>query len=256
MPASPHDPIRLGIVGITGRMGREIVALAADDPAVTVTGGIAGPGNAIADVDGVPVVASLADLLARSGVLIDFSTPEVSVASASAAADAGVPIVIGTTGLDGAQMDVLRAASSRTAIWYARNTAHGVNALLGLLPQIAAALSGYDIEIVEMHHRHKKDAPSGTALALGEAVTAGLAETPSRTVRGRDGLSPRQTGEIGFHSLRGGGNTGEHTIVFASEGEEIRISHRALNRGAFAAGAIRAAKDLIGREPGWYGPQG
>ncbi|MGN6485841.1 MAG: 4-hydroxy-tetrahydrodipicolinate reductase, partial [Thermomicrobiales bacterium] len=148
MPASPHDPIRLGIVGITGRMGREIVALALDDPAVTVTGGIAGTGSAIADVDGVPVVASLADLLARSDVLIDFSTPEGSVASATAAAEAGVPIVIGTTGLDMAQMDALRAASARTALWYARNTAHGVNVLLGLLPQIAAAMSGYDIEIV------------------------------------------------------------------------------------------------------------
>ena len=253
----PTDaPIRIGIVGITGRMGREIVALAADDPDVTVVGGVAGPGNPAREVDGVPVLGALADLLAGVDVVIDFSTPEGSVASASAAAEAGVPIVIGTTGLDAGQMEVLRAASSRTAVWYARNTAHGVNALLRLLPGIAAALSGYDIEIVEMHHRHKKDAPSGTALALGEAVASGLPEEPTRAVLGRDGHAPRQGGEIGFHSLRGGGNTGEHTIVFASEVEEIRISHRALNRGAFAAGAIRAAKALAGREPGWCSPQG
>lgn len=247
-------PVRIGIVGITGRMGREIVALAADDPEVTIAGGVAGPGSTVDTVDGVPVLPSLAALLVQSDVLIDFSTPEGSVAAATAAADAGMPIAIGTTGLDARQMEALRAASARTALAYARNTAHGVNALLGLLPQIAAALAGYDIEIVEMHHRHKKDAPSGTALALAEAVSAGLPEPPARAVRGRDGLSPRERGEIGFHSLRGGGNTGEHTIVFASEGEEIRISHRALSRGAFAAGAIRTAKALIGREPGWYGP--
>ncbi|MGC4108198.1 MAG: 4-hydroxy-tetrahydrodipicolinate reductase [Thermomicrobiales bacterium] len=254
MMGNSSSPVRIGMVGITGRMGREIVALAADDPEVVVVGGIAGPRSAVTEVDGVPVVSTLTDLLPQCDVVIDFSSPEASVAVASAAADAEVPIVIGTTGLDAGQMDVLRAAASRTAVYYARNTAHGVNALLGLLPQIAAALSGYDIEIVEMHHRHKKDAPSGTALALGEAVIAGLPDAPSRTVRGRDGLSPRQGGEIGFHSLRGGGNTGEHTIVFASDGEEIRISHRALNRGAFASGAIRAAKALVGREPGWYGP--
>ncbi|MGC4193137.1 MAG: 4-hydroxy-tetrahydrodipicolinate reductase [Thermomicrobiales bacterium] len=255
MPAA-SGPVRIGIVGITGRMGREIVAHAANDPEVVVVGGIARSGSAVADVAGVPVVASLADLLAQVDVVIDFSTPAGSVAAVSAAAEAGIPIVVGTTGLDARQMEAIRAASARTAVFYARNTAHGVNALLGLLPQIAAALAGYDIEIVEMHHRHKKDAPSGTALALGEAIAAGLPEPPARTVRGRDGFSPRQAGEIGYHSLRGGGNTGEHTIVFASEGEEIRISHRALNRGAFAAGAIRAAKDLVGEEAGWYGPQG
>lgn len=253
---SSSAPIRIGIVGITGRMGREIVALAADDPEVTVVGGFAGTTRAVPDVGGVPVLASLADLFAQVDVAIDFSKPAGSVAAATFAADAGVPIVIGTTGLDSGQMDALRAASTRTAVSYARNTAHGVNALLDLLPQIAAALAGYDIEIVEMHHRHKQDAPSGTALALGEAIVAGLPQPPTRTVRGRDGVSPRQPGEIGFHSLRGGGNSGEHTILFASDGEEIRISHRALNRGAFAAGAIRAAKALVGSGPGWYGPQG
>ncbi|MGB3327343.1 MAG: 4-hydroxy-tetrahydrodipicolinate reductase [Thermomicrobiales bacterium] len=253
MPA-PAAPIRLGIVGITGRMGREIVALAAADPTLALVGGVARPGQTLAEVDGVPLWASLPDLFAAIDVAIDFSTPEGSVAAAQAAEEAGIPIVIGTTGLDGAQMDALRAASARTAIFYARNTAHGVNALLGVLPQIAATLAGYDIEIVEMHHRHKKDAPSGTALALGEAVAAGLPQPLTRTVHGRDGVAPRQPGEIGFHSLRGGGNTGEHTIVFASDGEEIRISHRALNRGAFADGALRAAKDLVGAAPGWYGP--
>lgn len=248
-------PLRIGISGITGRMGREIVALAANDPDVRVVGGIARSGNPVTEVLGVAVLPTLADLIAVGvDVLIDFSTPEGSVTAASAAADAGIPILIGTTGLDAGQLALLRDASTRIPLFYARNTAHGVNALLELLPAIASALAGYDIEIVEMHHRHKKDAPSGTALALGEAVARGLPEPPTRTVRGRDGYAPREMGEIGYHSLRGGGNTGEHTIVFASDGEEIRISHRALNRGAFASGALRAAKGLVGREPGWHGP--
>lgn len=266
-------PVRIGIVGIAGRMGRELVALATSDPAVTVVGGTVRPTTCMpstkfvissdveksllkgtSSINGIPVFTNLTDLLPDVDVLIDFSTPESSVATARHAAGAGIPIVVGTTGLTSEQLDVLREASSRIPVYYARNTAHGVNALQQLLPLIARALTGYDIEIVEMHHQHKKDAPSGTALALAEAITAGLETSEPQHMYGREGYAPRQTGEIGFHSIRGGGNTGEHTVIFASDQEEIRISHRALSRGAFAAGAIRAASDLVGKAPGWYGP--
>jgi len=249
------QPIRIGIVGIAGRMGREIVALATGDPEVTITGGTVRPGSDPTSGPGIPVYTDLSDLLPQIDVLIDFSTPESSVMAARAAAQAGTPIVIGTTGLSPAQMDDLRAAATRIPVYYARNTAHGVNALLRLLPQIAEVLAGYDIEIIEAHHRHKKDAPSGTAIAIAEAIASGLGTGDQQAyVHGRSGYAPRQQGEIGIHAVRGGGNTGEHTIIFASDQEEIRVSHRAFNRSAFAAGAIRAARDLVGQLAGWYGP--
>jgi len=249
------QPIRIGIVGIAGRMGREIVALATGNPEVTIAGGTVRPGSDQTSIGDIPVFSDLRDLLPRVDVLIDFSTPESSVVAVGAAAQAGTPIVIGTTGLSPAQMNDLRSAATRIPVHYARNTAHGVNALLRLLPQIAAALAGYDIEIIEAHHRHKKDAPSGTAIAIAEAIASGLGTGDQQPyVHGRSGYAPRQQGEIGIHAVRGGGNTGEHTIIFASDQEEIRVSHRAFNRSAFAAGAIRAARDLVGQPAGWYGP--
>nr|MBA3275442.1 4-hydroxy-tetrahydrodipicolinate reductase [Chloroflexia bacterium] len=189
-------------------------------------------------------------------VLIDFSTPASSVAAASAAAGAGRPIVIGTTGLDADQMALLRDASERTPVWYARNMSTGVSLLQRLLPEIARALAGYDIEVIEAHHRHKADAPSGTALMLAEAILAGLPDNGEHPfVHGREGQAPRQPGEIGIHAVRGGGNSGEHTVLFASDEEEIQISHRAYSRHAFAAGAIRAARAIHGQPPDWYGPE-
>lgn len=248
-------PIRIGIVGIVGRMGREIVALAAGNPEVVIAGGTVRPGSDLRSVGDIPVYTNLVDLLPQVDVLIDFSTPESSVVAAGIAAQAGTPIVIGTTGLSPAQMDALHAAATHIPVYYARNTAHGVNALLRLLPQIAEALAGYDIEIIEAHHRHKKDAPSGTAIALAEAIASGLGTGDQQPyIHGRSGYAPRQPGEIGIHAVRGGGNTGEHTIIFASDQEEIRVSHRAFNRSAFAAGALGAASDLVGQPAGWYGP--
>ena len=250
-----RHPIRIGIVGIAGRMGREIVALATGDPAIVVAGGTVRPGSDLTSVGDTPVFTDLRELLPQIDVLIDFSTPDSSVGAAEAAAQAGTPVVIGTTGLSPAQMDALRTDATRIPVYYARNTAHGVNALLRLLPQIAEALAGYDIEIIEAHHRHKKDAPSGTAIAIAEAIASGLGTGDQQPyVHGRSGYAPRQQGEIGIHAVRGGGNTGEHTIIFASDQEEIRVSHRAFNRSAFAAGAIRAARDLVGQPAGWYGP--
>lgn len=252
-----HTPLRIGLVGITGRMGREIVVLATSDPLLTVVGGV-GSGNA----------QELGGLAQQCDVLIDFSTPESAVAAASAAAESRKPIVVGTTGLDAEQVALLRATAARAPVWFARNMSTGVSLLQRLLPEIGRALGGYDIELIEAHHRHKVDAPSGTALMLAEAIMAGLASreqadredssclgmTTPAYVHGREGYAPRQPGEIGIHALRSGGNPGEHTVIFASDEEEIRITHRAYNRQVFAAGAIRAARAIYGQPPGWYGP--
>ncbi|MDQ3656678.1 MAG: 4-hydroxy-tetrahydrodipicolinate reductase [Chloroflexota bacterium] len=238
-------PLRLGLIGIGGRMGQEIVALAEADPSVIVRGGIGREDS-----------ADLANLVRDCDVLIDFSTPESSITAASAAAGAGRPIVIGTTGLEADQLALLRDASERVPVWYARNMSTGVSLLQRVLPEIARALAGYDIELIEAHHRHKADAPSGTALMLAEAILAGLSDAEAHPlVHGRAGYAPRQPGEIGIHAVRGGGNSGEHTMLFTSDEEEIRISHRAYSRRAFAAGAIRAARAIHGQPPGWYGPE-
>jgi 4-hydroxy-tetrahydrodipicolinate reductase len=163
---------------------------------------------------------------------------------------------VGTTGLDASQVAALRAAADTIPVWYARNMSTGVSFLQRILPEVARAFAGYDIEVIEAHHRHKVDAPSGTALMLAEAILAGLGERGAHPfVHGREGHAPRQPGEIGVHAIRGGGNSGEHTVIFASDEEEVRISHRAYSRSAFAAGAIRAARAIHSQPPGWYGPE-
>ncbi len=238
-------PLRIGIVGLTGRMGREISALVEVDPGLAIAGGV-----------GRQTVADLPAVAAASDVLIDFSTPDALAAVVEASASASVPLVLGTTGLTGEQVARVRALSERVPVWYARNMSTGVSLLQRVLPEVARALAAYDIEVIEAHHRHKVDAPSGTALMLADAILEGLDEPDGHpSVYGREGYSPRQPGEIGFHSIRGGGNPGEHTLVFASDEEEIRISHRAFSRQAFAAGAIRAARAIHGQPPGWYGPE-
>lgn len=243
MTASP--PLRLGLIGISGRMGQEIVALASADPTVVVIGGIRSA-----------TAAELDTLAGISDVLVDFSVPLATMAALDAAIAAERPLVVGTTGLATGQVASLRAAADTIPVWYARNMSTGVSLLQRILPEIARSLDGYDIEVIEAHHRHKVDAPSGTALMLAEAILAGLTtDEEHRLVHGREGHAPRQSGEIGIHAVRGGGNSGEHTLLFASDEEEIRISHRSYNRRAFAAGAVRAAKAIHGQPPGWYGPE-
>jgi 4-hydroxy-tetrahydrodipicolinate reductase len=248
--------VRIGIAGLRGRMGREIAALAANDPRVAVVGGLgrrtrgAEPGP-----DGVPLFAETADLLSEIDVLIDFSTPEGSVAHASACASSGVPLVCGTTGLDAGQLADLRAAAEQVAVFLAANMSPGVNAAIAVLPMLVRALQDYDVEIVESHHRHKVDAPSGTALALARVVadaTGGDLEGHARY--GREGSCLRERGEIGIHAIRAGGNPGEHTVILTGDGEEIRLSHRAFSRASYAEGALRAARLMASQPPGWYEP--
>jgi 4-hydroxy-tetrahydrodipicolinate reductase len=201
------------------------------------------------------IAADPGELLGEVDALVDFTKPEAAVAGARACAAAGVALVSGTTGLSAGQLDELRSAAERVPVFYARNMSLGVSALLAALPRLVRALAGYDVEIVETHHRHKTDAPSGTALALAEAIAAALeVDLADRATYGRQGIAPRQLGEIGIHAIRSGGNPGEHVVVIADEGEEVRIAHRAFGRRAYARGALRAARFVAGRAPGFYTP--
>ncbi len=186
----------------------------------------------------------------HAGVLIEFTTPEATVEHLSY----GLPHVIGTTGLSDGQLAQVEEAAKSVPVVLAPNMSVGVNLLREVVRDLAAKLEGYDIEVVEAHHRNKKDAPSGTALFLARAAAEGRNEKlEDVAVHGREGFSPREPGEIGIHALRGGAVVGEHRLVFYSEGEEVEIVHRALSRRTFADGALRAARFAARAEPGLYG---
>jgi len=241
--------IRIGILGAKGRMGRAI-ALAADELGATISGGI--------DQEGVVhgTYASLAELAAASDVLVDFTRPDALADHLQAAVTGNCPIVIGTTGLTPADHAAIDAAAKKIAVLQAANTSLGVNLLSHLVQEAAARLGPeWDIEIVEMHHRHKVDAPSGTALLLGDAAAKGRGvDLAGVADRGRDGITgERREGAIGFAALRGGSVAGDHMVILASEGERIEIGHRAESRAIFARGAVKAALWLAGKPVGRYG---
>jgi 4-hydroxy-tetrahydrodipicolinate reductase len=172
------------------------------------------------------------------------------------AARLGSPLVIGTTGLEAAEESAVRDAATRVPILWAANTSLGINVLFGLVDQVARRLGpDWDLEILEMHHRGKVDAPSGTALALGRTAAAARGiDFDEMATRGRDGITgPRRAGAIGFAALRGGDNIGEHHVVFAGMGEQLTLTHRATSRAIYSTGAVRAALWLVGRPPGLYG---
>jgi 4-hydroxy-tetrahydrodipicolinate reductase len=232
----------IGIIGASGRMGRAIAGL-------LEAGGEALPGGGI-DKDGDP-----SELARACDVLVDFSAPAALQANLAAATGAGVPIVVGTTGLADDHHRMIDEAAAHVAVLQAANMSLGVNLLAHLVRQAAARLGPeWDIEIVEMHHRHKADAPSGTALLLGQAAAEGRGvRLEAVSERGRDGITgPRTAGHIGFASLRGGSVAGDHQLVFAGEGERIELGHRAESRAIFAQGAVKAALWLAGRPPGRY----
>ena len=185
-----------------------------------------------------------------AGVLIEFTTPEATVEHLSH----GLPHVIGTTGLSEEQLAEVGEAAQSAPIVLAPNMSVGVNLLREVVRDLAAKLIGYDIEVVEAHHRHKKDAPSGTALFLARAAAEGRERSLEEVaVYGREGYAPREPGEIGIHALRGGAVVGEHRLVFYADGEEVEVVHRALSRRTFADGALRAARFAAGAKPGLYG---
>ena len=253
------------ITGASGRMGQMLIAEVRGSKALRLHGCLERPGHPWVGRDlgeamggaanGVPVGDDALEMFKDAGAVIDFTTPEASVAHAAIAAQARLVHVIGTTGFTDDQIASLTAAARHATQIRAGNMSLGVNLLVQLTRQVAAALDvSYDIEIVEAHHRHKVDAPSGTALMLGEAAAEGRGvrlETVSD--RGRDGITgARREGAIGFSAIRGGDVVGEHDVIFAADGERIVLRHIATDRRLFARGAVRAAIWGQGRQPGAY----
>ena len=234
--------VRIGIIGSEGRMGQAIAAVLAAS-------------NEHASAGGVDAGGDVVSLAGTADALIDFSAPTALQASLEAAQAAGTPILIGTTGLKETHFAAIEAAAAKIPVLQTGNTSLGVTLLAHLVREAASKLGpDWDIEIVEMHHRMKVDAPSGTAKLLGEAAAAGRGvDLASHSESGRDGQTgARAEGAIGFAALRGGTVAGEHSVILAGEEERLTLSHSAENRSIFARGAVRGAAWLIGREPGRY----
>lgn len=246
------EVIRLAVLGAGGRMGRAVVALGREDPRFDVTAVHARAGSCDLPT-GVIVSDNLQTVVNAADVAIDFTRPEFTGAIIAACTAARRALVCGTTGMDVAQRQALEAAGRDIPVLWAPNMSVGVNLLLAALAQVADRLGEeYDAEIVEAHHRHKVDAPSGTALALGEVVAAARGRTLAELAsNGHSGV--RTTGSIGFHAVRAGEIVGEHDVRLVSASEEIRLGHSAFSRNAFASGALRAAAWLHGRANGFYG---
>jgi 4-hydroxy-tetrahydrodipicolinate reductase len=261
--------IRLAIAGASGRMGQALVRAAAERSDVRITGAACSPRSAFLGKDagvlasaaatGVPIVADVGVAAADADVWIDFSTPDATRAAAAALPATGVKAaVIGATGLDAAGEAAIRAAARTIAIVKSGNFSLGVNVLAALVRQAAQRLGpDWDIEIIERHHRRKVDAPSGTALALGEAAAAGRGHTlHDLRLEPRDGVTgSRPEGGIGFAVVRAGGIVGEHEVILASETESLRLAHVAADRAIFANGALYAALWAVKQKPGLYSMQ-
>jgi 4-hydroxy-tetrahydrodipicolinate reductase len=260
--------MKIAVSGAAGRMGRRILALSAGRSDIQITGALeapthpaqgkdAGEGAGIGPI-GVPITSDRQEILKNCEILIDFSAPDVSVANVQAAAAMGKAIVVGTTGFSEDQRKDLNEYGPKTRCLIAPNMSVGVNLLFGLVEMTARTLGpNYDVEIVETHHKMKKDAPSGTADKLARIVAETLSrDLDSSAVYGRHGIiGERKPQEIGVMALRGGDIVGEHTVMFITEGERIELTHRAHNRDALAKGALQAAVWLISRPNGLYDMQ-
>ena len=257
--------MRLVVVGAAGRMGRTLVRLIAENEGMTLWGALERPSSPMIGEDagrlagcaagGIPITEDALSLIVEADGIIDFSTPATTLALAGLAAQARIVHVIGTTGFAAGDAAKLTAAARHATIVKSGNMSLGVNLLAALARRAALTLGeDFDVEIVEMHHRMKVDAPSGTALLLGEAVAAGRGiDLAAHAVRGRDGLTgARAPGGIGFAALRGGTVVGDHSVGLAGEGERVELSHRADDRAIFARGALRAALWARGRKPGLF----
>jgi 4-hydroxy-tetrahydrodipicolinate reductase len=257
--------VELVVAGAAGRMGGRIVALARDAGDFRVTGAFERPGHPAVGQDagevagggrlGVPIAADPEPLLATGRVLVEFTAPEPTLEHLRLAAARGAGAVVGTTGLQTAQVDEIRGLAGRVPIMLSPNMSVGVNLALRVLTTMARALGDdYDVEITEIHHRMKKDAPSGTAAKMAEVIAEALGRRiEDAGVYGRHGLvGERTTKEIGVHALRGGDIVGEHTVVFSTIGERLELTHRAHSRDTFAQGALRAARFVAAARPGLY----
>jgi 4-hydroxy-tetrahydrodipicolinate reductase len=256
--------IRLIVSGVAGRMGRAIVRTIHEADGFKIAGALERQdspwlGQDPATLAGCPpsglaIIADPLPLLLAADAIIDFSAPAASVELAGLAAQARIPDVIGTTGLGDDDLEKINAAARHAPIVRSGNLSVGVNLLAALTRRAASVLDDFDIEIVEMHHRMKIDAPSGTALLLGEAAAEGRGVSLNgHSARGRDGLTgARRQGDIGFASLRGGTVVGDHSVIFAGEGERVVLSHHAEDRALFARGALKAVLWASERKPGLY----
>jgi 4-hydroxy-tetrahydrodipicolinate reductase len=257
--------IKALVSGSGGRMGGRIIAALADQKNIAVAGAFEKRGHRTVGLDageiagigtnGILIVDRLESIISSGDVIIDFTDPDATLRHVEVAAEYGKAMVIGTTGMNSAQQEELEKASRKIPIVFAPNTSVGVNLLFKVLADVAATLGdAYDVEIVEIHHRYKKDAPSGTARKMGEVVASAPGRDPDEAiVSGRSGMVGERTEkEIGIFSLRGGDVVGEHTVTFAGLGERIEFTHRAHSRDTFARGAVRAAMWISGRVPGLY----
>jgi 4-hydroxy-tetrahydrodipicolinate reductase len=263
--AGENSNMRLVIAGAGGRMGRTLIHAIAATKGVALAGAVEPPGSAVIGRDagelaglgpnGIKVTSDVAPLLRDAEGLIEFTIPAASVALAELSASAGVVHVMGTTGHSAEEEAIVAKAASRVPIVKSGNMSLGVNLLAALVKRVAQTLGeDFDIEILEMHHNKKIDAPSGTALMFGRAAAEGRAiNLAERAARGRDGLTgARRAGDIGFASLRGGTVVGDHSVIFAGPAERIELTHRAEDRMIFARGALRAALWAHGKQPGLY----
>ena len=261
--------VRIGITGAAGRMGRMLMEVIADSDAdLTLSAAIERSGSSLVGADageligreanGIAITDDLEKVVGELDVLIDFTIPEATLANAKVCAAQGVAMVVGTTGLTPEQDQALIGHSAAIAVCKASNFSTGVNLAFKLLEQAASVLGDdVDIEIVEAHHRHKIDAPSGTALSMGEVVAGALGRNlRDVAVYGREGQTGARSREtIGFATIRAGDIVGDHTVIFAADGERLEITHKASSRMAFARGAVRAAAWLAGKAPGRYDMQ-
>lgn len=246
--------LKIAIVGLSGRMGHILFDCCQGMDGVKLVCGID------RNLDGapagctVPVFARAADLTVKPDVFIDFTRPDCSLEVLDYAVEHGIAYVLGTTGFTPEQLKHIHACAAKIPMVMAANFSVGINILLSLIRKTAAVMQDADIEIVEAHHRYKVDAPSGTALAMGEAAAQGRhVNLDDVKVAGRDGITgERQYGTIGFSSIRGGDIVGEHTAMFCADGERLELTHKASSRATFARGALRAAVWLEGRKPGFY----
>jgi 4-hydroxy-tetrahydrodipicolinate reductase len=257
--------MRLIVAGAGGRMGRALVRVISETPGAVVTGALEAPGSALLGKDsgvlaglpanGVELSADLWKLSADADAIVDFTVPAATIANVAIAAERGLVHIVGTTGLSASDMAVIKSVTQRAVVVQSGNMSLGVNLLAALVKRVAQSLDdSFDIEIVEMHHKQKIDAPSGTAFLLGEAAAAGRGiDLHTNSARGRDGhTGARRQGDIGFAALRGGTVTGDHSVIFAGPMERIVLSHHAEDRTMFAQGAVKAALWAHGKKPGFY----
>jgi 4-hydroxy-tetrahydrodipicolinate reductase len=260
--------VRVGITGAAGRMGRTLVDAVKDAHGLHLAAALERPDSSLVGADagelagqgknGISVAGALSEVVADIDVLIDFSVPDATLANVSLCAEHGVAVVIGTTGFTAAQQAQIDSAARRVPVCKASNFSTGVNLCFKLLDMAARVLGDdVDVEIIEAHHRHKIDAPSGTALSMGGVVANALGRDLAEVaVYGREGQTgARDRDTIGFATVRAGDIVGDHTVLFAAEGERIEITHKASSRMSFARGAVRAARWLSQREPGLYDMQ-